>query len=172
MFSFSLLYTLFMCSTVSNLHNNNNWLFDNLLIQLFAILLTKEIFWLNYYWVSSTLSCPFIFQHDQSNGHSWSRRFSFSSRELHREYALAYLSIPHAYWCLFIIYYFIIRCICWCVFVYTLPLAAFAFFISFSYDDIVGGLLVTSSSHLSVLLLVYLCNKLVIVVAIAFLYCS
>ena len=35
--------------------------------------------------------------------------------------------------------------------------------------DVVGGLLVTSSRHLSVL--VYLCNKLVIVVAIAFVYC-
>ena len=46
-FSFSLLYTLFTCPTFSNLYNNdynNNCLFDILLTQLFAILLTTEIF--------------------------------------------------------------------------------------------------------------------------------
>ena len=36
--------------------------------------------------------------------------------------------------------------------------------------DVVGGLHVTISRHLFVL--VYLCNKLIIVVAIAFVYCS
>ena len=57
----------------------------------------------------------------------------------------------------------------------TLSLVAFAFdafvfSIAFSHADVVGGLLVTSAPHLSVL--VYLCNKLVIVVAMVFVYCS
>ena len=57
--------------------------------------------------------------------------------------------------------------------VYTLSLVAFAFdafvfSISFSHAVVVGGLLVTSAPHLSV----YLCNKLVIVIAMAFVYCS
>ena len=41
-------------------------------------------------------------------------------------------------------------------------------FRSCSHADVVGGILVISSLHLS--MLVYLCNKLVIVVAIAFVY--
>ena len=46
-FSFSLLYTLFICPTFTNLYNNNyknNWLFDIFLTQLFAIVLITEIF--------------------------------------------------------------------------------------------------------------------------------
>ena len=45
------------------------------------------------------------------------------------------------------------------VFVYTLTLV-----------DVIGGLPVTSSRHLFVL--VYLCNKFIIVVVIAVVYCS
>ena len=45
-FSLSLLHTLFISPTVSNLYNvyNNNYLFDILLTKLLAILLTIEIF--------------------------------------------------------------------------------------------------------------------------------
>ena len=45
------------------------------------------------------------------------------------------------------------------IFVYTL-----------TFIDVVGGLPVTISRHLS--LLVYLCNKIVVAVAKAFVYCS
>ena len=54
---------------------------------------------------------------------------------------------------------------------YTLPLVAFVFSISFSYADVVGGLLVASSPHLAMQLLVYLCIQLIIVVGIGFVYC-
>ena len=40
--------------------------------------------WLIYNWLSPALSCPFVFQQQQSNKSSWSRRFLFSpSRELY-----------------------------------------------------------------------------------------
>ena len=88
MFSFccSLLYTLFLCSTVSNLYNNNyNCLFDILLTQLFAISHTMEIFKPRLFrshttlhktnWILtdslSALSCPFICasqQYDEDSG--------------------------------------------------------------------------------------------------------
>ena len=63
-----------------------------------------------------------------------------------------------------------VRCICQgvlCI-VYTLPLVAFAFdafvfSIPFSHADVVDGLLVICSPHLSVQLLVYLCIKHIIV---------
>ena len=42
--------------------------------------------WLNYYWLSSSLVCTFIVQHNQSNESSWSRRFMFlPSQELSDE---------------------------------------------------------------------------------------
>ena len=78
-FLFSLLYTLFMCPTVSNLYSknyNNICLFDILLTQLCAILHTMEIFkhatvlftrnftqgWVNSYWLLA-LFCPFTVEH-------------------------------------------------------------------------------------------------------------
>ena len=96
-FSFSLLQTLFMCPTVYDLYNvynnnyNNNCLFNILLTQLFAILLTTVIFkpWLFCsHATSHKADCclPFYGPHEQSNEPSWSRRFAFlPSRELYRD---------------------------------------------------------------------------------------
>ena len=43
--------------------------------------------WLNSYYSSSALSCPFIVQHKHSNEHTWTRTFVFlSSRELYCDF--------------------------------------------------------------------------------------
>ena len=59
---------------------------------------------------------------------------------------------------LLLVYLDDVRCICFCV------------RLCLSHADVVDDLLVTSLRHISVL--VYLCNKLVIVLDIAFVYCS
>ena len=50
--------------------------------------------WLNYHWLLSALSCPFIVQQDQSNECFWSRRFLLSlSREFYFERLYMYILI-------------------------------------------------------------------------------
>ena len=106
-YSFSLLYILFLCPSVSNVYNNNRSIFfSHITIRYPASNgdIKKYNFtqgWLNSYCLPSALSYPFIAQHDHTNERSRSIRFLFSSSlELYRAYALVYLSIPHlcCYW--------------------------------------------------------------------------
>ena len=101
---------------------------------------------------------------------SFSRTLSRPLVYVHHAY-VSYLSVPHACCCWFIWRVFHVYLSVYFCIVYTLPLVAFVFSIPFSHADVVGGLLGTSSPHLSVQLLVYLCIKLIIVVGIAFVYC-
>ena len=57
------------CTYSSDLHNHD--------------LQTPNVpqFWLNYYWLSSAMSCPFIVQQDQPNERSWTGRFAYSVLE-------------------------------------------------------------------------------------------
>ena len=77
-FSHAILLTAFLYSL--HLHIGDLWTHN----------FTQD--WLNYHWLSSALSCPFIVQQDPSNKHSWSWRFAYSP---------CHLFIPHVCCCWF-----------------------------------------------------------------------
>ena len=107
-----------LCVTFSNLYNNNLFIrySYNTTIRYSSFtsarnssgdLQTTTVFftcnfiqsWLNSYYSSSSLPCPFIVQRNQSNERSWSRMFVFSpSREPYCDFI--FVCVLYAHCCL------------------------------------------------------------------------
>ena len=152
-----LLYTTLNCTVVYVY----SWFFVLYLLQsIFAHEKNKILYTSMHLKLSSALSCFFIVQQDQSNERFRNRIFLFSPSWLLYCDRLYMCILKHGspWYLLLLVDLEAVRRICYCIHL-RLP-----------HDDVVVGLLVTSSRNLSVL--VYLCNKHVIVIATDFVYCS
>ena len=109
---------LLVCNTffISVFLSTNNFWVDlyNGDLQTTTVLFTRNFTegWLNSYYWSSALSCPFIVQHKQCNQRSWSRKFAFSlSQELYCNFYVVYEHIAVCYYhCEYIKEFFSLWC--------------------------------------------------------------